>query len=72
MQSDRSKKHAYWIHFKREDKESINGFVYLPQCTCSNCEQRVNYENQFVHIVGQSWMQKLQKIQQSTRKSAFS
>lgn len=38
------KKHAYWIHFKREDKESINGFVYLPQCTCSNCEQRVNYE----------------------------
>lgn len=28
-------------------------------------------KNQFVHIVGQSWMQKLQKIQQSTRKSAF-
>ena len=27
-------------------------------------------KNQFVHIVGQSWMQKLQKIQQSTRKSA--
>lgn len=28
-------------------------------------------KNQFVHIVGQSWMQKLQRIQQSTRKSAF-
>lgn len=28
-------------------------------------------KNQFVRIVGQSWMQKLQKIQQSTRKSAF-
>lgn len=37
-------KHAYWIHFTREDTESVNGFVYLPQCTCSNCGKRVSFE----------------------------
>lgn len=36
--------HAYWIHFTREDSDSVNGFVYLPQCSCSNCNNRVNFE----------------------------
>ncbi len=45
-------KHAYWIHFTREDSESVNGFVYLPQCTCSNCEKRVNFEKEVCPYCG--------------------
>lgn len=38
------KKHAYWIHERREDKSSISGYIYLPQCKCSNCGNSVNME----------------------------
>ena len=37
-------KHAYWIHKTREDKNSMSGFVYLPQCSCSNCGYESNFE----------------------------
>lgn len=40
MNNDNSKKpapHAYWIHEKIKVKQSVTGFYYLPDCTCSNC-----------------------------------
>lgn len=38
------RKHAYWIHKKREDKNSVNGYIYLPGCKCSNCGYEANIE----------------------------
>lgn len=37
-------KHAYWIHKKKEDKNSVSGFIYLRECTCSNCGYEANME----------------------------
>ena len=46
------KVHAYWIHFTRADEESVNGIVYLPQCTCSHCQNRVNFEKPICPFCG--------------------
>ncbi len=29
--------HAYWIHEKIKVKQSVTGYYFLPDCTCSNC-----------------------------------
>lgn len=37
-------RHAHWIHFSRQEDTSVTGYVILPQCICSACKQRMNYE----------------------------
>lgn len=37
-------KHAHWIHFTQSDEASVSGYVTLPQCICSNCRSRINFE----------------------------
>ena len=29
--------HAYWIHERIKVKQSVTGYYYLPDCSCSNC-----------------------------------
>lgn len=41
---EENRKHAYWIHQKKEAPESVKGYFYLPQCSCSNCGAEVNRE----------------------------
>jgi len=38
------KKTAYWIHEKRKDPASVNGFIYEAACKCSACGYRTNLE----------------------------
>lgn len=38
--------HAYWIHHTKEDKTAVKGFIYLPQCKCSNCGYEANIEKE--------------------------
>jgi uncharacterized OB-fold protein len=34
---ENKKKHAYWIHDRKEEDSSMTGYLYLPSCKCSNC-----------------------------------
>ena len=34
----------HWIHHTRPDENSVTGFVYLPQCDCSECGYTANME----------------------------
>ena len=36
--------HAYWVHEKIKVKESVTGYYYLPDCSCSKCGQYVRRE----------------------------
>lgn len=36
--------HAYWIHHTKQDAASVSGFLYLPECDCSNCHGTVGVE----------------------------
>jgi hypothetical protein len=38
------KRTAYWIHEKREDPTSVNGFIYETACKCSACGYFTNLE----------------------------
>ena len=31
------KKHAHWKHTKVKDPKLVSGYLYKPECTCSNC-----------------------------------
>lgn len=44
MTSNEQPIHARWIHLEKPDLASVNGVLYLPQCTCSNCEKQVSFE----------------------------
>ncbi|MBQ9327796.1 MAG: hypothetical protein IJ225_04590 [Solobacterium sp.] len=35
---------AKWIHDRKEDPSSVNGYFILPACVCSNCGYRVGSE----------------------------
>lgn len=39
-------KHAYWIHEKIKNENSVSGFIYKRECTCSNCGKEVNMEKE--------------------------
>ncbi len=38
------KKHGYWIHERVEDTNSVTGYFYKRECTCSECGNQVNME----------------------------
>lgn len=38
------RKHAYWIHKRKEDINSVSGYIYLRECKCSNCGYEANME----------------------------
>lgn len=35
---------AYWIHEKVPSEESVSGYYYKRECTCSSCGYHVNME----------------------------
>jgi hypothetical protein len=37
VQARQTTVHAYWIHEKIKVKQSVTGYYYLPDCSCSNC-----------------------------------
>lgn len=37
----------HWIHDTKEDTHYINGIIYLPSCTCSECGYHSNKEKEY-------------------------
>lgn len=60
-------KHAHWIHFTQDDSSSVSGYVTLPQCICSNCRNRMNFEKKICPFCG-SKMDELSTVDRKEHK----
>lgn len=49
---EKNRKHGYWIHEKVPNEQSVTGYIYKRECTCSECGSEVNMEKKICPYCG--------------------